>query len=382
MNGKLHTRRYPVAGPWITDLEVEYVADAARNAWFERAGEYPARFEEAFAKAVGRTHAVSLPSCTSALHLALAGLGIGPGDEVIVPELTWIATSAPIAYVGATPVFADVDPATWCLSAAGLEAAITPNTKAVIPVDLYGNMPDMDALLVICEKHGIAMIEDAAEAHGSRYKDCAAGSFGIASTFSFHGSKTLTTGEGGMLVTDDEALFARVMQLRDHGRAPGDTDFFNEEVAFKYKMSALQAALGLAQVERMDEIVDKKRAIFGWYKDALASLNGVQLNDSGPDVYNSYWMVTVVLEPQLGIPKDVLKAALFDDGVDTRPFFHPLSSIPAYQGLDPDAVSRHPHAYAVAASGLNLPSALTLSQDDVREIARIFSATVTRLSAG
>ncbi|MGH7750214.1 MAG: DegT/DnrJ/EryC1/StrS family aminotransferase, partial [Candidatus Dormibacteria bacterium] len=229
-------RLIPVAGPWITDREIAYVAEAAETAWYENASSFNERFEAAFAAVVGRRHAISLPSCTSGLHLALLAAGVGPGDEVIVPDCTWIATAAPIQYVGATPVFADIDPVTWCLSARSLEAAITQRTRAVIAVDLYGSMPEMDDLLDVCARHGIALIEDAAEALGSRWRDRPAGGFGIASVFSFHGSKTVTTGEGGMVVTDDTALHRRMLVLRDHGRAPGDVAFFNQEVAFKYRM--------------------------------------------------------------------------------------------------------------------------------------------------
>ncbi|HIL24223.1 MAG TPA: DegT/DnrJ/EryC1/StrS family aminotransferase, partial [Verrucomicrobia bacterium] len=205
--------RIPIAGPSITQREIDYATDAATNGWYARAGEYPRRFEEAFANYIGVKHAVSLPSCTSGLHLALAALGIGPGDEVIVPDLTWIASAAPISYVGATPVFADMDENTWCLCAESVRACITENTKAILPVDLYGGVPDYTALQAIADEHGLKIIEDAAEAIGSEFDGRKAGALGDVAAFSFHGSKTFTTGEGGMLVTDDDELHARVMQL-------------------------------------------------------------------------------------------------------------------------------------------------------------------------
>ena len=264
-------KRIPVAGPSITAREIDYVTDAVKTAWFGEANAYQQRFEAAAAERFQRRFAMALPSCTSALHLALAGLGIGPGDEVIVPELTWIATAAPISYVGAMPVFADVDVESWCLDAAALERCITPRTRAAIVVDLYGNMPDWTALEEVAARRRITLIEDAAEAIGSRYSGRPAGGFGTLSAFSFHGSKTMTTGEGGMLFTDDEALYLRCLQLRNHGSKPGDIMFFNEEIGFKYRMSSLQAALGLAQLERLDELVDRKREIFGWYWDRLAN---------------------------------------------------------------------------------------------------------------
>src|SRR5688500_7742941 len=219
--------RIPVAGPWITAHEIGYVQDAATRCWYDNANEYVHRFERAMAGYLNVPHAVALPSCTSAIHLALLALGVETGDEVVVPDATWIATSAPISYVGATPVFADIDPVSWCLCARSLERSITPRTRAVFAVDLYGGMPDMHALLTVPDLAGRPLIEDPAEAHGSEYRRRKAGSSGTFRTFSFHGSKTLTTGEGGMLLADDEALYQRCLFLRDHGRPPGDRFFHN-----------------------------------------------------------------------------------------------------------------------------------------------------------
>jgi perosamine synthetase len=362
--------RIPVSGPWITNKEVEYVADAAANAWYANANVYNERFERAFAARLGVRHAVSLPSCTSAIHLSLLALGIGPGDEVVVPDLTWIASVAPVCYVGATPVFADVDPASWCLSASSFDAVITPRTKAVIVVDLYGNMPDMSAIRAVAKQHGIAVIEDAAEAIGSRYDGTPSGSLGDTGVFSFHGSKTLTTGEGGMLVTDRSDIASRVLVLRDHGRPPGDTMFMNSEVAYKYKMSALQAALGLAQLERLDELVERKRAIFSWYRERLGTTTGVVLNSEAPNVFNTYWMVTAVLDPAYRLDKAGLKDALAKRGIDSRPMFSPLSSLPAFSRHPSSAVAakRNVVSYAVGPYGTNLPSALQLDRETVNTV--------------
>ncbi len=364
--------RIPVAGPWITDREVSYVADAARHAWYADANVYHERFEAAFARHLGLRHAVALPSCTAALHLALAALGIGPGDEVIVPDLTWIASAAPVSYLGATPVFADVDAATWCLSADAVAECVTPRTRAVIPVDLYGGLPDMAALLAVAERHALAVIEDAAEAVGASQGGRPAGSFGRVGVFSFHGSKTLTTGEGGLLASDDDDLVARVLVLRDHGRRPGDRAFENAEVAYKYKMSALQAALGLAQLERLGELLARKDEIFGFYRARLADVPGLTLNPRLPGTRNAWWMVTVLVDPSYGIDKDELQARLAERDVDTRPFFRPLSSLPAYAGA-PEARrarARNRVAYALSPWGLNLPSALCLGEDDVERVCR------------
>ena len=362
--------RIPIAGPSITQREIDCATDAAANGWYERAGEYPHRCETAFAEYLGVKHAVSLPSCTSGLHLALASLGIGPGDEVIVPDLTWIASAAPISYVGATPVFADVDEHTWCLSAETVRACLTENTKAILPVDLYGGVPDYSALRAIADEHGLKIIEDAAEAIGSEFDGRKAGALGDVAAFSFHGSKTFTTGEGGMLVTDDDELHARVMQLRDHGREPGDIHFKNTEVAFKYKMPPVAAAIGLAQVERAEELVARKREIFDWYRKSLAGVEGLTLNHEPANTKNTFWMVTAVLDPMLEWPKEKLMMALDAEGIDSRPMFHPLSSLPAYDGQAEAAVARKRNqvSYRLSPWGINLPSAMNLTREQVQRV--------------
>lgn len=362
--------RIPIAGPSITQKEIDYVSDAVKTAWYDGANIFHERFEKAFAAHCGRKYAISLPSCTSGLHLALLALGIGPGDEVIVPDVTWIASVAPVRYVGATPVFADIDPDTWCLSPDAFEAAITPRTKAAIGVDLYGAMPDWDRFSVIAARRGIILIEDAAEAIGSLWRERRAGSFGAMAAFSFHGSKTLTTGEGGMLVLDDDHLRTRVMQLRDHGRVPGDTMFFNEEVGWKYKMSSMQAALGLAQLERLDELVAKKRQIFSWYRQALADWNLGALNPDVPGLFNSYWMTTILLDTALGIKKETLVPRLRQQGIDVRPFFYPLSAIPAFRETPEAAKAQKTNkvAYSVSPYAINLPSALALDEAAIGKV--------------
>lgn len=374
----LIVKRAHVAGPWITQKEVDYVNDAVTNAWYGKANTYNSRFEELFADYLKVRFAVTLPSCTSAIHLSLLALGIGPGDEVIVPDISWIASSAPISYVGATPVFADIDPRTWCISTESFKKCITTKTRAVIPVDIYGGMPDMDSLRTVACQHGIAIIEDAAEAIGSEYRSRRAGSFGETGVFSFHGSKTLTTGEGGMLVTDREDIYRRVLFLRDHGRTPGSRLFYNSEVAYKYKMSSLQAALGLAQLERVDELVEKKRLIFSWYERELDGLKGITLNAEPPGTVNSYWMVTIVVDKSLGFTKEQLMEELLKREIDSRPFFYPLSSLPAYDGSPFARRARRENksAYRISPYGINLPSALNLTEDQVEYVAEALRSII------
>jgi len=373
--------RIPIAGPSISQREIDYATDAATNGWYVDAGEYPRRFEEAFADYLDVKHAVSLPSCTSGLHLALVALGVGPGDEVVVPDLTWIASAAPIQYVGATPVFADVDEKTWCLSAESVSACLTANTKAILPVDIYGGMPDYTVLQRVADEHGLKIIEDSAEAIGSEFNGRKAGTLGDIGVFSFHGSKTFTTGEGGMFVTDNDDLHARVLRLRDHGREPGDVYFQNTEVAFKYKMPAVAAAIGLGQVERAEELVARKREIFEWYREELAGVEGLTLNHEPIDTKNTYWMVTAILDPKHDFPKEKLMAALDQEGIDSRPMFNPLSSLPAYEGQSGSilAAQRNEVSYRLSPYGINLPSALCLEHAQIEQVVKTLLRLLGRL---
>jgi perosamine synthetase len=372
--------RIPISGPSITEKEIAYVTDAVTRCWYGDANLYHDKFQRAFAEYLGVKHAIALPSCTSAIHLALAGLGVGPGDEVIVPEITWIASAAPVTYVGATPIFADVEEASWCLSATSLTKRISSRTKAVISVDLYGGVPDYDAIVGICRQRGIPLIEDAAEAIGSEYRGRRAGSLGDAGVFSFHGSKTLTSGEGGMLVTDSDDLFQRASVLQDHGRRPGDKLFFNEEIAFKYKMSSMQAALGLAQLERIEDLVVRKRRVFSWYRRELEGVEGVTLNHELPGTKNSYWMVTAVIDARYDLPKVRLMELLAVEGIDARPFFFPLSSIPAYARFGGEMRWRreNPVSYGLSTQGINLPSGLNLTEENVRHVCDVLKTCVSR----
>ena len=373
--------RIPVAGPSITEREVELTAEAARTAWFKDHYVYNQRFEQAVADYVGVRYAVSVPHCTAALHLALAAHGIGAGDEVIAPDVTWIASVAPIVYVGAIPILCHVLSDTWCLDPKAVEAAITPRTRAIIGVDLYGSMCDWPALQNIADRHGLVLIEDAAEALGSSLNGKRAGSFGNSAAFSFHGSKTVVTGEGGMFVSDDEATWKRVLFLRDHGRNPNDKNFLNSEIAFKYRMSAVQAALGCAQMERIDQLIATKRQIFAWYKERLKDLQGVALNVEPPGVSNSYWMVTAIADPDFGLDKFAVMAEMDRRNIDTRPFFSQLSTLPAF---DDRAISKQflgsDHTDArIANYGINLPSGYNMTEDLVDIVCRAYrEALMTR----
>ncbi len=243
---------------------------------------------------------------------------------------------------------------------------ITPRTKAVIPVDLYGGMPDLTSICAIAAHHNIRIVEDAAEALGSQYHGRKAGKLGDTGVFSFHGSKMMTTGEGGMVVTDDETLYRRMLVLRDHGRQPDDFNFFNGEVAFEYKMTSLQAALGLAQIERAEELVERKRWIFARYRERLSDVPYLALNHEVAGTRNSYWMVTVVWDRTIGLVKEAVMAGLQDEGIATRPFFHPLSSLPAYKSAMDCARARQENtvSYDISPRAINLPCAMSIEESD------------------
>lgn len=338
--------------PSITELEVGYATDAARNGWGEQCYAYIGRFEEAFRRYTGARHVIATSSCTGALHMGLAALGIGDGDEVILADTNWIASCAPIVHLGATSVFVDIDPVNWCIDPAAVEAAITPRTRAILATHLYGNVCDLDSLGAIAARHNLALIEDAAEALGSRWHGRHAGTIGRFGTFSFHGTKTVTTGEGGMLVTNDDMLYETVLTLSNHGRARGQArQFWPDMVGFKYKMSNIQAAIGVGQMERIDELVARKRAIFSYYYEALANLQGVSLNPEPDGTVNGYWMPTVVFDPALSITREGLQAAFAAENIDARVFFHPLSGLPMFAPQP-----RNRHAWDIPTRAINLPT--------------------------
>lgn len=349
--------------PSITALETGYAADAAANGWGERCYDYINRFEAGFAQHLGVPHAIATSSCTGALHMGLAALGIGPGDEVILADTNWIASVAPVRHLGATPVLVDVRPDSWCIDPASAEAAITPRTRAIIAVHLYGNMCDMDALLAIGARHNIPVVEDAAEAIGSRWHGRAAGSMGAFGTFSFHGTKTVTTGEGGMFVTSDAALYEKVLTLSNHGRARGQArQFWPDQIGFKYKMSNLQAAIGCAQLERIDELIAAKRRVFAYYQSQLAGLP-LAMNPEPDGTVNGYWMPTIVANPGQPFEREQLLAAFKDDQIDGRVFFWPLSMLPMFAPIPANTVS-----YGLYPRALNLPSYHDLHESEMDRV--------------
>lgn len=352
----------PIAEPSITQREINYVTDAVKSGWVSSLGHYITEFEKKFAEYIGVKYALTTSNGTTALHLALVTLKIKEGDEVIVPDLTFVATANAVAYTRAKPIMVDVEPDTWCINPNCIKKAISKKTKAIIPVHLYGHPADMDEINKVAKEYGLYVIEDAAEAHGAEYKDKKVGSLGDVGVFSFYGNKIITTGEGGMITTNDEKLYQRAKFLRDHAMNP-EKRYWHPEIGYNYRMTNLQAALGLAQLERIDELIEKKRQILGWYKEFLGDLEGIRLNPEKEWAKNVFWMVCIVLEKELGISRDELMAKLKEKGIDTRPFFYPMSQMPMYNSGEVRSVT-----YNLSERGLNLPSGVNLNKDEVQWI--------------
>ena len=342
----------PYTKPSITDLEVRYATDAAANGWGAQCYDYIHRFEVLFRAHLGVSHAVATSSCTGAMEMGLAALGIGAGDEVILADTNWIATAAPICHLGAVPVFVDILSDSWCIDPAAARAAITPRTKAIVATHLYGNLCDMDALKALAKTYSLALIEDTAEALGAQYRGQRAGSLGTFGTFSFHGTKTMTTGEGGMFVTNDQALFDKVETLANHGRSKTQTkQFWADLVGYKFKMSNIQAALGCAQMERIDELTTRKYEIFARYRDAFAGIKGLSINAETEGCRIGAWMPTLVFDPAMDITREDLIAAFKAKNIDARVFFWPLSDQPMFE-----AVPSNEKAWSIPGRAINLPS--------------------------
>ena len=359
--------------PSITEKEVEYATDATRNGWGDRCYEYLHRFEESFKQHLGVKYAVATSSCTGALHLGLAALEIGLGDEVILADTNWIATASPITYLGAKPIFVDILPDSWCLDPQRVRDAITPQTKAILAVHLYGNLCDMTALLAIGEQYGIPVIEDAAEAIGSVYHGKRAGSIGKFGTFSFHGTKTLTTGEGGMFVTNDAELYEHVLTLNNHGRARSQTkQFWPDTVGFKYKMSNVQAAIGCAQLERIDELIADKRRIFAYYEKSLQALP-LKMNPEPAGTQNGYWMPNIVVDPGVSFDRSALLADFKEQNIDGRVFFYPLSMLPMFE-----EVEGTPFSYGLFNRAVNLPTYFGLTEAEMDRVCMVIGIHVCK----
>lgn len=362
----------PSAGPSITEKEVQLVTEAVKYGWYENRNMHIDQFTKEFSEYIGLKYCLPVCNCTSAIHLALLALNIGPGDEVITPDISWVSSACPIHYVGATPIFADIDKNSWCISPISFKKLITKKTKAVVAVDLLGNMPDMDKIIKIAKKHNIAIIEDAAEGMGAEYKGKRAGTFGDINLFSFNATKIIIAGQGGMIATNNKNLYDKCKLFFHHGI---DTNiegkyYWSYEIGYNYQLTNMQAALALAQLRRIKEIIDKKRQTFRWYKERLNNLEGVNLNSEAQGVKNTYWIVTAIINPKYGLKKEEIMQKAKKYSIDLRPFFYPISSMPPYQQycVNKDMKRLNNTSYEISQYGICLPSAMSITESDVNYV--------------
>lgn len=340
--------KIPIYEPWLGGNEKKYVNDCLDTNWISSKGKYIHQFEEKFAEYLGVKYATGISNGTTALHLALEALGIGEGDEVIVPTFTYIASVSSILYTGATPVFVDSLESTWQIDPDDIREKITHKTKAIIPVHLYGHPCDMDEIIKTSKEHKLYIIEDCAEAFGSKYKDKYVGTFGDISTFSFYGNKTITTGEGGMLITNDFNLFDKAYHLKMHGVSK-EIEYWHDVIGYNYRMTNICAAIGLAQLEKADEHIKLKRKLAQKYNKLLSGLP-VTLHKETENVFHTYWMYSILVDSEK--IRDSLRDFLKNEGIETRPTFHPVHTMPMFSELN----QKFPVAEDIAHRGINLPS--------------------------
>jgi perosamine synthetase len=361
------------AGPSISQKEAVYSFDAALYGWNNSWSKYLTAFEKKFAEYIGVKYALATSSCTGALQIALMALDIGPDDEVIVPDQTWVATANAVRYVGAIPVFADIELDSWNIDAKSMESLVGSKTKAVIPVHMYGHPARMTAIVEVATRYGLRVVEDAAPAIGSEWRGKRCGSFGDFAAFSFQGAKLMVTGEGGMLVTNDDALYKKAQKIWDQGRNPNRT-FWVDGNGVKFKMSNIQAALGLGQLERVDELIEMKRRLFSWYQEGLEGVPYITLNKEVEGARSIYWMSSLFLDEAAPVSRDDLIKLLKQENIDSRPVFPAISQYPIW----PRQQRPQPTALRVGNQAINLPSGVCLTKDEVmyvtKHIRRILGA--------
>jgi perosamine synthetase len=359
----------PVNEPLLTEADFASVTEALRSGWISGAGPHIDAFETRWAAYCGRKHGIALANGTVALEVAVSLLDLQPGDEVIIPTFTIISCALPVVLAQAKPVLVDSDPHTWTMDVDQVQARITPRTRAIMPVHIYGHPVDMGPIVELAERHGLHIIEDAAEAHGAEYRGRRIGSFGSSSCFSFYANKLVTTGEGGMLLVDDDALAERARRLRNLGFQP-ERRFLHTEIGFNFRLTNLQAALGLTQIERMEEIVARKRRMGQTYTDRLSEVPGLELQVQQPWAQSVYWMFGVVLREETGLDASMFARRLKDHGIETRPFFLGMHEQPVFQARGLFKGEVYPVAERIARQGLYLPSGLGLSDEQIDQVCR------------
>ncbi len=362
----------PVCEPVLAGNELEYVTDCIKTSWISSSGKYIARFEESFSRFCQTKYGVACNNGTTAIHLALETLGIGKNDEVIIPTFTMIATCNAVIYSGAQPVLVDAERETWNINTSLIEEKITPRTKAILVVHTYGHPADMDPILELAQKYKLFVVEDAAEAHGGEYKGRRCGSLSDIACFSFYSNKIITTGEGGMVVTNNEMYAEKARRLRNH--AFGEPRFIHHELGFNYRMTNIQAAIGLAQMERADFLVTRRIANARFYNSLLSEIDGVTIPPEKSWAKNVYWMYGILIEDEFGIGKDQLMTKLKEKQVDTRSFFYGMHQQPVFKkGKDerfPDCRGSYPVADELSRKGLYLPSSGSLTQPEIETVVK------------
>ena len=359
--------RTPIAQPLLNGNELVYLSDCIKTGWISSQGAYVRRFEKEFAAYCSAQYPVAVSNGTVALHLALAAFDIKAGDEVIVPDLTFAASINAIIYTGATPVLVDVDRTTWTISVSDIEKNITPRTRAIMPVHLYGHPSHMDEIMALPKKHDLLVIEDAAEAIGGKYKGKHVGSFGDAATFSFFGNKTITTGEGGMVFFKDKKAYEKAVILRDHGMSK-EKKYWHDHVGFNYRMTNMQAAIGCAQLERIDEFVAAKKKLAGFYDKALLETGNFVIPPQESWAVNGYWLYTAILKEKSNLSRDLLMEKMLKNGVETRPAFYPLHQMPPYR--DFPTKSSFENSSHISAQGISFPSSVNITEEELDNIAQ------------
>jgi perosamine synthetase len=368
--------RLPVMEPSLGGNELKYVSDCIASGWISSQGQYVRRFEEAFARFLGVSHALTVSNGTVALHLALVALGIGPGDEVIVPDLTFAASANVVIHCGAKPVMADVTRETWTLDAADVARKITPRTKAIMPVHLYGHPSEMTPLMELAKRHDLRVVEDCAESLGAEYRGQKTGTFGEVGCFSFFANKVITTGEGGMVTTNDPELAHRMMVYRDHGMEKSRR-YWHVVPGYNYRMTNLQAAIGLAQMERIERFLTRRAEIVAHYDARLSRVPGIILPPRAAWAKNIHWLYSIVVDPAVaGLDRDTLSARLAEGGVETRGFFYPLHIQPPYEGAAICPVSAE-----LSARGLSLPTSNDIRFEDVAHVCDCIERIVSNTRA-
>ncbi len=364
---------FPISQPTITELEIKYVNDAITSGWVSSLGYYIEELEKEFAKFCGVKYTVLTNNGTTGLHLALEALGIKKDDEIIIPDLTFIATANAVSYIGAKPIMVDIDANTLCIDASKIEAAITNKTRAIIPVHLYGHPANMDEINTIAKKNNLFVIEDAAEAHGAKYKDKIVGGLSDCGVFSFYGNKIITTGEGGAITTNNVEIYEKAKFLRDHAMSKTKR-YWHTEVGYNYRMTNLQAALGLAQLNRIDEIIDSRVSIFNWYKKYIKTNESVRLNYTAPWAKSVNWLVCLEVDNLNFELRETLMKNLKEQGIDSRPYFYPVSAMPMYNRKFQNDVS-----YNKSIIGINIPTFFGLQEQDIQTISEIINNEIINL---